>query len=368
MLTDHPTRRRHRSSESDDQDTPINFCYAILMLFMFLSCLLKMKPRTRIGLMWFYVMSASVLAGVFVYRHYDDISLSVSPTDMRLLDSISMELCSSVYIRAPSNFSVYSLSTQPKISGTFTFSKTMSNNIQYQYFTKWKYFHLSGTIANVYVCGELGLKFVIIKGADNFQDWIETEDCGTCTKHEYYLRQCDTGSQYQHFYVNVAESGDYYYVIINGAIDESTKHVDTEFIMTETRYDVSKGVEVCTNISLCNVELSYESKSVIIEMTEQGDFDSTVHISSTPRAYVYILLFVVFPIILGTLFTYIILRCARKCRSASQNERESDIFTVSNNERGFENPNFRLTLAPPSYREAPPSYEEVMAEQRENNS
>lgn len=359
-------------------------CYIVC----FLLCLTKMKTRTRITLTWFYVIICACVSGGLVAKYHYRNELTASPGDMRKIDMVSATFCETVTVKSSAPINIIKFFKTPKIKNLsevkyHRVSTSLNNLDEYQY---WGFYLLKGSkmTAHVHVCGRAYLYKIV--GKDKLDKWIAGSDRKSYDGSRV-VNEC-TSDMYSPTVIEITatESAQYYLLFYNSLLsNEQLTNINVDFMLQRKYYGIFPNVSTikCLASRECTVSLAPESKETVVYYVPDNEGMAEISVISMckPRVYMYILIFGVLPFLIGSLFTCVIFKFARK-RNRERERRESRIFTVSGNEDGstnaFTNPNFHLQLSPPSYDEvqatssagfsdAPPSYDEAVRHSINNN-
>lgn len=357
---------RRRSGSVRDNDDNAECCCAICYLVAFLLCLVQMKPRTRIILTWVYIVTGSVTCGILVAKHYNTFTIPVSPTDMRKVDVPPTAFCESVVIDSTSQLKTYVADYQLIITQepVLEYNKSVTTSLARNTYEYWGFYLLKNSQVELSMRGSFDISLYVIIGDDNFNNWLDDPDCIDCFDMTIPLTDLGTLKQT----VSAFETDQYYFVFYNtDDFIEPPSSLKVNFRVKRTRYVLSADSLLCYHDFDCSVDLDMRKPDnfVIIDVPTTASFDDHVSITCKPRIYMYLLLFFVCPSFLGLIITCLILRCKKKKTGARQRS-SSQIYILSNDDRvrGVASGNTTSTVAPPSYSEAPPSYDETISVQR----
>lgn len=357
--------RRRRGEGARDSDDSAECCCAICYLVAFLLCLVQMKPRTRIILTWVYIVTGSVTCGILIAKHYDTFTIPVSPTDMRKVDVPPTAFCESVEIDSTSQLKTYVADYQPVITQepVLEFNKSAATSLARSTYEYWGFYLLRNSQVELSMRGSFDISLYVIIGDDNFNKWLDDPECSDC--YDMTIPLSDLGTLKQTVFA--FETDQYYFVFYNtDTFIQPPSSLRVNFQVKRTRYVLSADSLLCYHDFDCSVDLDMRKADnfVIIDVPSTASFDDHVSIMCKPRIYMYLLLFLVCPSFVGLIITLLILKCKKKKTGARQRS-SSQIYILSNDDRvqSVANENNRSRLAPPSYSEAPPSYDEVTSVQ-----
>ena len=360
------SRRRGRNVGNDNNDT--GCCSVICYVVAFLLCCVSMKPRTRIILLWVYVIAGSILTGSLVGRHVGGLTFSISPSDMRKIDGISSVLCQEVIVDCTTAISTYVLKEEPILSDekTFYFDKTTEiDRNDYEY---WGFYLLEDSTVTVRFCGGDGVEFYVIIGDNNFNRWTENYQCSHC--YDVLLSAPSCLNHMEEYTLQASTTDQYYFVFVNNdRFIQPPASVIVKFNLDRLRYTLTPEDILCDSSMDCYVPLTMVNPDrIVIDIPDTVSFDNAVNVICQPRFYMYILLFGVLPVNLAILVTIVILRCAK--RKTTRQRSPSQICIISTNNdplHGVVNSSHSSLghkVGPPSYKKAPPTYEEATADVR----
>ncbi|KAL4222849.1 Peptidyl-prolyl isomerase cwc27 [Mactra antiquata] len=378
----HGSRRRSNSGhDSSDGGGCCFLCIAVAYLIGFFLCLLDMKPRTRIVLVWLYCILGAGLGGGLLASKYSQHDVSASPTDMREVTGISPLFCYEIDLISSVPMPTYLFYKEPVINKLAFSDYTYSTNTQiirdnYEY---WGYYLLDGSKVTVEACpGDYGMSLYIIKGKKNLDKWINDPYCdgSTCYRESSSLSPC----RYDNFKIDMEAHGsdDYYFAFVNrDPFVDPPMSLSVTFSLKRTRYDLNQSQLLCYDEILCSIPLITDSKEhFVYEIPRDSPRDVDVTISCLSRSYMYIILFGLLPTILGSILTVGILVYAKKKRQREDERSRSDsqVFSISVNDSNPLNVNNSYTnpvaqvQSPPKYAEQPPSYDQIFGAQATNSS
>lgn len=321
-----------------------------------------MKPRTRVILTWLYCIIGASVTGGLIGCHYSSSDLTASPTDIRKLETISGIFCESVLIDSSTIITTYKFKSKPKVNETssLVYQKAVSTVLTGNNYEYWGFYLLENSVTKVSVCPEYGISFYIIKGEKNLDAWKKNALCSNCHEREYFLYSCSGSPQHVSF---KASSSDQYYFLFANDLEPGRVSVDITFTLNRKMYSLEDSYTVCLDSFDCNVPLSvYNAESIVFYVPKDSSFDTSVTIFCHPRVYIYVILCAILPIGCGTVLTIIILLISKR-KHQQRTRTSSQVFATSNSERlhGHTNESHQINISPPSYTDAPPSYEEAIS-------
>ncbi|KAH3742295.1 uncharacterized protein LOC127851930 [Dreissena polymorpha] len=316
--------RRRRNNEGTGS------CCLLCSFILFFTCLMKMKPRTRIILTWFYVILGAVVATVLTFKHNARAKVPISPSDMRIVNQPSMVFCDRVELDCSSLIDYYVMKHEPSIdeSKVINYTENVNGNIERDTYEYWVFYLLKGSNVKMsYVISD-SIVLYVFKGDDGFNKWKKDVNCYDCYLKRWFLFNSGTAEY------DIIETDQYYYVFSNeDQFVLPSKRVDVTFQLSRTRYVLDDVNIRCPNTFDCTVELNGEPQVIVVRMPEHSSFDSPVNVYCRPRVYMYFLLYALAPCVVGICVTVAIYRFTRLKNSSQRDRSESRVHIVSNDER-----------------------------------
>jgi len=389
MFTSHASTSSSRRRRNGDRGGGDNGC-GIFMPFVlligavaFLLCLVDMKPRTRIVLTWFYVITGGVLGGMLMWVANDSLSINASPSDEITIAPKSPVFCFSLTLDFYRGLDYYALTKPLQIDTNYTveFSKDVSSCVSRDTYEYWGFYLLAGSTLSIKfdTSSFYGrpLTFYAIQGEDNFNKWKNDIDCLDC-----YIAKRQRISDTADF--TITETNQYYFAFANQDMYViPCSNVSVSFRIHRTRYTRANEEPLCLNSSDCTVKYPISgSRVVVVDIPDSATFDSEINVVCRPRLYMYVIVFGICPVLVGGIVTYILYRITIKRKQTSvstkraghsvTNSIQNNVATASRNCHVVVNTTDErqaVMMKPPSYGEVlrspiactpPPTYEESM--------
>ncbi|XP_078606772.1 uncharacterized protein LOC144879307 [Branchiostoma floridae x Branchiostoma japonicum] len=299
-----------------------------------------------------------LVALLFRYVGYGESQVVMSPGDVRLLtDNVDTAFCSAQTLTSASGnaFQAFVFPDTPPLSNQpLNFSLIQYKlKIPPRNYVYWSYHHVSGSRqlnVTLHTCvTALEADLYIIVGEDAFDHWKSDVNCDWCTvKHRHYEKNsCDPSSPYGEW-PSLASSGiseDLYIAYYNPYPPPMYVSLTTKLDLETQGYDIS-GVpkESCLE-STCSLDLSYESKDVVLVTIPLHGTDNNNVLSETivsrcvPRVSTYIVFFVCLPVGIWITFTAFGL-CLKKINDnivrTTENADNARVFSRIANEESSE--------------------------------
>ena len=245
-------------------------------------------------------------------KWYGSQSKPASPTDMRVIGGLSTVFCDSVTIQSDDRINAFLLDAPPALSSNITQYVTSPETTrihpdQYEY---WGFYLLAGSSITVYNTCLYILYYspvYVIKGSENLESWKYDIDCDECTIHESMnVTQCykNIFDGYD-FTLNIKETDDYYFAYANnGQLPQDLK---VTFTIDRTTYKLTGDKTSCQNTTDCTFPLSIgSSETAVFYVPETDSYDMSVHTKCDARVWVYILIFCIIPVSVGSISCFLI--------------------------------------------------------------
>ncbi|XP_060084055.1 uncharacterized protein LOC132563314 [Ylistrum balloti] len=347
-----------------------------------------------IMIFWGWVIVLFLITGLSVgLGRFGSTDIPVSPSDMVIMKrGIDPVLCEGVSVRTTLPVNTYLLPSAPNIAServTYSFNKTtFVDEDKYEY---WGFYLIAGSDIEIITCTRYYGTMYIIKGDRQFGHWKEDNDDSRNSKTKKTIGGCNYPS-----YLNtrvsyhISSTDEYYFVFANH--DYFMLDIDISFRLNRTVYDLGERQNiVCSNSTACDVTFlgTDSSESIVVYVPPSDEFDFDVTTKCLTRDYLFVVIFLLIPVMIGSLFTICMLHRKRRAdrisiRSAHDGQRRT--FTRNSlppqyqTMREESEPNQKLTapyygcqndgmtVKPPSYgcqddglAVKPPTYEEAVA-------
>lgn len=347
--------RNGRNSECDPEcqrccSAAVTGFGALLCLFFFCR---NQNRKRRLGIMWFWIIVFSTCAAFSVaFGTYGRNVYSTSPSDMRQVrDKISPSFCTGIELSSPSTFSAYRLAGNPTIgSRRQTFNFTKDTEIDEDTYEFWGFYLLANSNVNIKSCVRNSLNLYIIKGEDNLKRWIDDNYCIGCYEKRYYTGSCYMAPDR---YTYTARTEDeYYFVFANHGIQDTSALVT--FTVDRSLYNLNESTQLCENTKLCKLYYSdMDSAETFVYDVAASDLDDAeMYTSCIRRDWVFLLIFLLAPIVIGFLGTVFIFRFYKEkgppLTSANAGLTNSGLTEPINTATNYHT----IYAQPPSYQEA----------------
>ena len=283
----------------DDCEECDKCCDRLCNGLLFLLCLSKMKRRTRTCLIWFWVVVVPLTSGLALrFGRYKEQTISASPTDMRKVDGVSTVFCDRAEVTSDQAFVAYFLPSEPEVDRSHVTRYTLPEyiwTVDSSQYVFWGYYLLDGsnvTVKSCVIAGQVDL--YTIKGSESFEDWkLDHSDANpklintSCLQHNIAVQG-----------LNITDDDEYYFVFANPYPIYS--NIKVTFSMYRTKYFLNNYTTKCKNSRRCSFPLSEDSsESVVYFVTETAPVNTLVRTECKPRVWVYLVLFLITPILMG---------------------------------------------------------------------
>lgn len=332
-----------------------------------------------IKIFWAWLVVLFLITGLSVgLGRFGPTDIPISPSDMMIMKrGIDPNFCDSVDVRSIIPVSTYLLSDTPTIAPNrikYTFNKTAYiNDDQYEY---WGFYLIAGSEITINSCADSYGDLYIVKGNHQFGKWKEDnyayennkkhQSIGGCT-YPFYTRSVVS--------YRATETDEYFFVFANHGY--TTLGVQVSFQLDRAVYDVTNETRLCANVNFCSVDFSNgnHGDTIVVYVPPYDAFDSYVTTACSPLIYVYILIFLVLPLTIGSIFTTIVLHRKRRADDTpgrSLTGGENRAFSTNTSPPPYQTmrsePVRDMKMTPPTYgfqddgmAVKPPTYEEAVA-------
>ena len=148
----------------------------------------------------------------------------------------------------------------------------------------------------------------VIKGSDNFESWrSDTIYCSDYTMDcKWYTAICDNYWFHGYIYtLTIADTDDYYFAYANN--EWVSVNLTVAFGMVRTTYSLTDYEKTCENATDCTFPLSIgSSETAVFYVPETDSYDMSVHTKCDTRVWVYILIFCIIPLCVGSVCCFLI--------------------------------------------------------------
>ncbi|CAH1269716.1 Hypp4235 [Branchiostoma lanceolatum] len=373
------------------------------------TCCVKCAERGQV-LPWKtkYVIASIVVAFnvllvalLFRYVGYADTQVVMSPGDMRLMtDNVDTSFCAAQTLTSASGntFQAFVFPDSPPLNTQpLNFSLQYTLEIPPRDYVYWSYHLVPGSNqpnANLHTCvTALEADLYIIDGKDAFDHWKSDVNCDWCTVEHRRYSSCDPSTPYETWpsLASSAVSGDIYIAYYNPQLPPLYVSLSTRLDIETQSYDISGVPKESCSESTCSLDLSYESKDVVlVAVPSHGTYNNviseTIISRCVPRISRYIVFFMCVPMAIWVMLTALGL-CLKKINDnivrTTENADNARVFSRIANEDTSERARLvgerdlslppRVVLAlerlqrsngrsPSSHVTPPPSYQDVVGQ------
>ncbi|XP_041348689.1 uncharacterized protein LOC121368149 [Gigantopelta aegis] len=370
---------------NDDDNNSCGECCGLSSLVKIFFCI-NIKRSSRIKILWFWIISASVVSGVLLSQIvFGPVTSIIAPTDMRIVDrKYSTIFCESLVLESQwTTFSAYLLPEKPEVVfnklDRFEFKR---NEFLYEgEYKYWSFYLLQESQVTIKSCADLTVDLYVIRGRDNLKRWLRNKYCDHCFVEKQLInRPCPIRETYS-FTADVTD--EYYFVYMNS---HHKTWLTLEIVLERTVYDTSQCRDRCVQSVRCSFDLDVESDQVVVYQIsnddQKFDFDDiTITTTCSPRLWVYLLLFLFLPFSLGIascslifiLFkdprNSLLLSSAARARVDGRTRRTTEQFFTERSPLLWGQVPYQpaVPVRPPKYEDvvhgdctSPPSYEEAV--------
>ncbi|XP_067670591.1 uncharacterized protein [Haliotis asinina] len=297
----------HHYSHSGDAECG-KCCRSFVVLAGTLLCIREMSRYLRIALLWIYVVTAVLTAGLLInIRVLGTNKFQAAPTDMRKVENhVNNFFCESLTLNSTDPFEAYTFEQEPVVDTNRTeeFNTSYTMTIVSNHYEYWGFYLLPGStlLFNSSSSYALFTILFVIQGESNLQTWLDGKGhCSGCYIYKHNLQSLDT---YHHTYaMNSTEADNYFFVFFNdGLFDASTT---ANFFISRTLYDVTKATSNCTFVpdkASCHFDVSLNpEQSVVFHSSRRARHQSIDMWSSCKaRAWMYVIVFALIPILVAS--------------------------------------------------------------------
>ncbi|XP_046552951.1 uncharacterized protein LOC124262489 [Haliotis rubra] len=323
---DHST---HSTSGGGDEECGKCCCYFFVLginIASILLCIRKMSRYLRIALLWIYVATAVLTAGLLISINVLGTNkFQAAPTDMRKVeDHVNNAFCQSLTLNSSDPFEAYTFDKEPVVdlnrTEEFTTSYTMtifSQNYEY-----WGFYLLPGSTLRLNTSYSKFTTLFVIQGESNLQTWLDGKgDCSGCYIYKHDLLSLDT------YAMNSTEADNYFFVFFNdGPYGASST---ANFFLRRTLYDVTKATSNCTFVPgkpSCRFDVSFNpEQSVVFHSSRRARHQSIDMWSSCKaRAWMYVIVFALLPILVASALSFLFWKFCKEDRTGEKQALVSD--------------------------------------------
>lgn len=368
------------SQESNSKCIKFYCCPCTGLCYLF--CLKSMKVNTRLKIVWIWIISLSLLVGLYLRLNmYENNTQTISSSDMLQVQKISTAFCEKVKIEttSPNVFiSVYLLPYKPEQNSTFTkYSFMQEFTLNWRENKTYQFYLMTGSLASISVCTRKStLTLYLIKSMENMEKFVPKWDCKYCIGYVKVLRKSCSSKIFE-----ISSTDRYFFFIINNW-EAST--VSVNMTLKRKSYRVNeKKVQVFSMTEKCIVPVRFWSTdTVVYQLVSRKYTEASVTTTCEPQNVVYVSLFLAGPFLLGLGICYIIKQVCESNRDVQRSATEEIGNSSRSGTRSRRNasPNRPSSRPPTPYPEdesfswlsgghstqhesalAPPSYESLFA-------
>ncbi|XP_067670582.1 uncharacterized protein [Haliotis asinina] len=283
-------------------------CYLVALginITSILLCIRKMSRYLRIALLWIYVVTAVLTAGLLIsITVLGTNKFQAAPTDMRKVeDHVNYVFCQSLSLNSTDPFEAYTFDQEPMVDPDRTeeFNTSYRMTIFSKNYEYWGFYLLPGSTLQL-KSSHADITFTIlfvIQGESNLQTWLDGKGyCFGCYIYKHDMQSLDT------YTMTSKKADNYFFVFFNVAVYK-TSSMTAQFFIRRTLYDVAKATSNCTfapGKPSCRFDLSLNpEQSVVFHSSRRARHQSIDMWSSCKaRAWMYVIVFALIPILVAT--------------------------------------------------------------------
>ena len=277
-------QNRSASVMSSDSDvTCFTCCCSPCIGLCYLLCLKSMTVSTRLKIVWIWIISLSLCAGLYIrYNLYDTDTISLTSYDMMPVRKMSTFFCEGISIETGSRITplkIYRLNNKPRINYTHTVYNMSHRFALYFIQKKMVNFHLmEGSSVTLLICAKLSVTVDIIRGTKNYEKFKLSEDSNSKTLR--FTGKCSS----KKFDVSIT---DRYYFILNNLY---THIIEMQLVLYKTTFQLNhEGSQLITTQWKAFVPLDFNSMESIVY---QPVLDNYQELSVTSKCHPLIIIYV----------------------------------------------------------------------------
>ncbi|XP_046563744.1 uncharacterized protein LOC124272587 [Haliotis rubra] len=316
-----------RGSEEGMCECCVECTCCITNIVRMLLCSIHMSRYLRIALLWIYVATAVLTAGLLIsIRVLRTNKFQAAPTDMRKVeDHVNNAFCQSLTLNSSDPFEAYTFDGEPVVdpSKFEQFNTSYYSFMMGRTYAHWGFYLLKGSKAVVVSSGSKLISAFIIKGSSNLQAWIDNKgSCDGC-----YLASHITSPAFT-YTLNVSQSDDYYFMYYSTS--NNFIYLDAYVYITRTLYDVSSATSHCfyrPNDKPCSLDISLSPHmNVVYHNGDNGPY-GRIDMWSTckSRVWMYVIVFALIPALMAAGVTILFWKY---CKDARSQESFPSIFQI----------------------------------------
>ncbi|XP_064638854.1 uncharacterized protein LOC135494635 isoform X2 [Lineus longissimus] len=299
----------------------------ILCVFFFLIvgpllCILNMKRVTRVLILWFWLVMASIVIGmVLAFDVYTPVAIIGAGREQRFAtQGLSTFMCKGVQIKAANHeITSYLFDGQPSIEDKkLGYSFDRADEVNAGDFQAYPFYVFPGSSVSFAMNTTSQVTFFKIKGHDNFTTWRNNYICkgGNCFDD---FRTIDRDFQYN---TSMDETDIYYVAFAKTKFnDPSPASIFIRFEVLRTVYNVTSAANACTGLD-CTFDFRFMSNETVllhVPVMENNHFE-TIETKCIPRDNVYLVAFFAGPLAFGIIVNLIIWFGCKRCEPEDENE------------------------------------------------
>ncbi|KAK3097598.1 hypothetical protein FSP39_011281 [Pinctada imbricata] len=272
-------------------------------------CCRKQSLKRRIGILWGWIVVIIFVSSMATsLGTYGPHQTEASYSDMiNMRSGLSTVFCSDVKITSTdSQFDAYILKDIPRIgTGLKNYITKKSTYVPEDKYEYWGFYLLAGSTVEITSCPEdYTLRFFVVRGKKNFEKWKENN-----WDYDSYLRKytVDCVVRSSTVFFGVEDTDEHYFIFANYGYQGVS--LTATFNLTRTTYDLSNYKQWCRDVRFCQMsytEGSSETLVVFINSTVNSEGDATFKTECVHRAWLFVILFFLLPVIVGLLATFLL--------------------------------------------------------------
>ncbi|XP_046563743.1 uncharacterized protein LOC124272584 [Haliotis rubra] len=312
----------HSTSVSGDAECEKCCCKLVVLginIASILLCIRKMSRYLRIALLWIYVATAVLTAGLLISINVLGTNkFQAAPTDMRKVqDHVNNVFCQSLTLNSSDPFEAYTFDQEPVVdlNRTEEFNTSYKMTIVRNNYEYWGFYLLPGSTlqfnsSNIF---SIFTKIFVIQGESNLQTWLDGKgDCSGCYIYKHDLQSLDT------YAMNSSEADNYFFVFFNDGLFDASSTAN--FFIKRTLYDVSKATSNCTFVPgkpSCRFDVSLNpEQSVVFHSSRRARHQSIDMWSSCKaRAWMYVIVFALLPMLVASALSFLFWKFCKEDRT-----------------------------------------------------
>ncbi|XP_048246293.1 uncharacterized protein LOC125377312 [Haliotis rufescens] len=288
-------------------------CFFVVLginIISFTLCIRKMSRYLRIALLWLYVATAVLTAGLLIsLRILGTNKFKAAPTDMRKVETgVNNAFCESYTLKSSDPFEAFIFDKEPVVDPRRIeeFSTSYVMSLQSNNYNYWGFYLLPGSTLQVNSTNDVAASAtpIVIQGDSNLQTWLDSKgDCSDCYIYKQYMLR------HHSYTMNCKETDNYFFVYINGGIFDVSSTANV--FIRRTLYDVTKATSACAFLPgqrSCRFDMSINLEQSLVFHSGRRALNQSIDMSGScgARAWMYVIVFALIPILVAGSVSFLI--------------------------------------------------------------